>query len=84
MAADISTRIVRFLVDKCRLAEDEITLDAEFSGLDLDSLSLMELSLALEKQLGVRIEEGVLTPELTVAGAAALLDERRARSDVAG
>lgn len=50
-------RVKTLLVDKFGVPEDEISPEATFEDLDLDSLDLVEFALAAEEELGVRITD---------------------------
>jgi acyl carrier protein len=45
------------LADKFGVPEEDITPEATFEDLDLDSLDLVEFALAAEEELGVRITD---------------------------
>ncbi|MGM0818351.1 MAG: phosphopantetheine-binding protein, partial [Actinomycetota bacterium] len=45
------------LVDKFGVEESEVSMEASFDDLDLDSLDLVEFALAAEEELGVRISD---------------------------
>ena len=56
----------------------EVTADKEFADdLDLDSLSMVELALAVEEKLGVRIPEEEAGQLPTVGDMAAYLERAR-------
>lgn len=50
-------RVKTLLVDKFGVPEDDISPEATFEDLDLDSLDLVEFALAAEEELGVRITD---------------------------
>lgn len=50
-------RITTLLVDKFGVPEEDLSPDATFEALDLDSLDLVEFALAAEEELGVRITD---------------------------
>lgn len=50
-------RVKTLLVDKFGVPDDDITPEATFEDLDLDSLDLVEFALAAEEELGVRITD---------------------------
>lgn len=54
---DVYDRVKGLLVDKFGVPEDDITPEATFDDLDLDSLDLVEFALAAEEELGVRISD---------------------------
>jgi acyl carrier protein len=64
--AEIETKLVDLLVDELGIERDRITMDATFEeDLDVDSLGVVELLMALEDSFGVKIPdeeaEGITT-----------------------
>ncbi|MFD7664971.1 acyl carrier protein [Streptomyces sp. NPDC059788] len=70
MAAVLSTR---FKVERAAIRPESV-----FGALRFDSLTLVELGLALEDEFGVLIDEGELTASMTLHEAAALVEAREA------
>ncbi len=64
------------LVDKLKISPDQITLDASKEDIELDSLAVVELSLVLEKELGLKISDDELIEVDTVGDIVALMHER--------
>jgi acyl carrier protein len=64
---------MKILTERYEVPAEQVSPDVRFEDLSLDSLALIELSLAIERGLGVSVAEGVLAPELTVAQAAAVV-----------
>jgi acyl carrier protein len=69
--AEIEAKMVDLLVDELGLERDNITLDARFEeDLEVDSLGVVELLMALEDNFGVKIPddeaEGITTVGLAV------------------
>ena len=50
-------RVVELLTDKFGVPAEDISRQATFEDLDLDSLDLVEFALAAEEELGVRISD---------------------------
>ena len=73
MTTAIPDLISDLLVSKYEVSAEEISPDTVFEDLSLDSLALMEMSLALEKKLGITISEGTLAPQQTLGEAASVL-----------
>ncbi|WP_304452163.1 acyl carrier protein [Nocardiopsis sp. YSL2] len=73
MSANVTNLITQILTTKYEVPAEEISTEAKFEELHLDSLALMEMALALETELGVRIAEGVITPELSLGEAVSTL-----------
>lgn len=57
------------LVDTFGVPADEVSPDAEFEAMGLDSLDVVELTLILEEQTGVRLEDEELEGVRTVQDA---------------
>jgi acyl carrier protein len=68
--------VERILVDTFGVSEDQVGPDATFESLDLDSLDVVELTLAVEEETGVAIEDEELEGVRTVADAVKLIDEK--------
>lgn len=78
MAADVYERVKTLLVDKFGVAESEISLDATYENLDLDSLDLVEFALAAEEELGVSISDEEAEGLETVRDTVSLLEQKGA------
>ncbi|MGP4110479.1 acyl carrier protein [Streptomyces sp. 4N509B] len=72
--SDVTTRVTGILVKKFDLAADAAVGGATLEELDFDSLNMVELATALEKELGVAIDEEELSGEHTVADLLSILD----------
>ncbi|MCD0484165.1 acyl carrier protein [Streptacidiphilus sp. ASG 303] len=70
---DVYGRLVKLLVSGFGLEPKEIAPDDTFSGLELDSLALVELSIAAQEEFGVPISDDDLGPNDTVAHAAEVI-----------
>ncbi|MFJ5984552.1 acyl carrier protein [Lentzea sp. NPDC092896] len=68
--------LITMLTDKFHVPAQDITPDSTLDDLDIDSLALAELSLTLQDQLGVKIEEHEATKDTTVAELTATIDAR--------
>jgi acyl carrier protein len=73
VSATVLQRLCGILVTYFGVEEHEVTPDATFAQLDLDSLGIVEFALVAEKEFGVAIAEDEVTPKATVADAVALL-----------
>ena len=71
-------KIVEMLDDKFGISADEITPEASFEELDLDSLDLVEFSMAAEDELGVKISDDEAAELKTVGDAVKLLEAKGA------
>ncbi|MFI0816211.1 acyl carrier protein [Streptomyces sp. NPDC021098] len=74
----IEERVTGILSGQFKLKKEIITPEATFQNLSFDSLVLIELSLVLEKEFQVVIEDGDLTDQLTVRELAELLTDKGA------
>ncbi|MBH1937507.1 acyl carrier protein [Streptomyces sp. AV19] len=57
---------------------DVIAPEATFAQLDVDSLTLVEISMRIERELGVTIEDNELQEDLTLDATAKLIDSKLA------
>lgn len=55
--ADINSQLTTILTDQFGVPADEITEDATFEALGLDSLDLVEVTLVIDEELGIRIPD---------------------------
>lgn len=75
---DLIGTLAEILSDIAGVDPAEVTADKEFADdLDLDSLSMVELALAVEEKLGVRIPEEEASQLPTVGDMAAYLERAR-------
>ncbi|MFC9429542.1 acyl carrier protein [Streptomyces sp. NPDC056987] len=66
------------LISKLKVAPDQVTPEATREDVELDSLAVVELSLLLEKELGLRISDDELLKAATMRDMANLMMERSA------
>ncbi|HUG85626.1 MAG TPA: acyl carrier protein [Euzebya sp.] len=71
-------KVVAMLDDKFGISADEITPESSFEELDLDSLDLVEFSMAAEDDLGVKISDDEAAELKTVGDAVRLLEAKGA------
>jgi acyl carrier protein len=58
MSEEIFDRVKRVVVDKMQVKEDEVTMDSSFmEDLGGDSLTVVELIMALEEEFGIDIPD---------------------------
>ncbi|MCX5085801.1 phosphopantetheine-binding protein [Streptomyces sp. NPDC001939] len=74
--------VAAVLTEKFEVGADSIRPDATLASLDLDSLALAELALALQDRLGVRVDESEATKRTTVAELTATLATRQITAGV--
>ncbi|MEU5846865.1 acyl carrier protein [Saccharopolyspora shandongensis] len=56
---------------------DELGPDLSYADLGIDSLTFVELSLRVKRDLGITVEDDELSEELTLADTASLIDSKR-------
>jgi acyl carrier protein len=69
-------RVVQVLTDRLGVAADDITPEATFAELDLDSLDLVEFALGAEELFGVTISDDEAEDLRSVSDAVALLETK--------
>lgn len=79
--SDTYERLVGLLVQVCGLETEEITPEADFRALEVDSLALVELTLAAQKEFDVAIGDDDLQPQNSIAEAARVIEAKVAGSD---
>lgn len=70
--------LVDLLVDRFEVDRADISPEATFEDLDMDSLFLVELLLVVQHEIGVKISEDAASPRDTIARAAELIEEQAA------
>ncbi|MYR03356.1 MULTISPECIES: phosphopantetheine-binding protein [unclassified Streptomyces] len=70
MTGSVTTMIIDILTGKFEVPSEEVTPGTVLEDVEVDSLALLELSLILEKRLGISIDEGTLRSTQTVEEAA--------------
>ncbi len=77
MSNDIDSRLIRVLVEELDLEEDKLVPEANFEeDLDVDSLGVVELLMALEDEFGVEIPDEEAEQITTVGEAASLIHQK--------
>lgn len=76
-------RVAALLVDRLGVAPEDVSSDASFADLDLDSLDLVEFALGAEDVFGVRISDDEAEGLTTVGDAVALLDSKGVGASIA-
>ena len=77
--ATVYDKVKELLVDKFGVEESEVSREATFDDLDLDSLDLVEFALAAEDELGVRITDEEAEQLDTLDDTVKLLEEKGAK-----
>jgi acyl carrier protein len=71
-------KIADLLVDRFGVPADEISAEATFTDLDLDSLGLVELLIVVQQEFGVTVSEDEVSPDDTIAVIVELIDSKKA------
>jgi acyl carrier protein len=75
--SEIEAKLVDLLVDELGLERDDITMEARFEeDLDVDSLGVVELLMALEDNFDVKIPDEEAEKITTVGEAAELVSQK--------
>lgn len=75
--SEIESKLVNLLVDELGLERDDITMEASFEeDLDVDSLGVVELLMALEDNFDVKIPDEEAEKITTVGEAAELVSQK--------
>ena len=77
---EIFTKLTTILVDQFGVPADEVTEDATFESLGLDSLDLVEVTMVIDEEMGVRIPDERLADIQTAGDAADVIDELESAS----
>jgi acyl carrier protein len=72
-------KVAELLSDKFGVPSDEISPEATFEDLDLDSLDLVEFALAAEEEMGVRISDEEAEQLKTLQDTVTLLESKGAK-----
>ncbi|MDX1620481.1 MAG: acyl carrier protein [Nitriliruptorales bacterium] len=75
---EITARFEEILTGTFGVPEDDFAPDASFESMGLDSLDVVELTLVVEEELGVKIEDEELEDVRTVQDAVDKVAERKA------
>lgn len=72
-------KVKDLLVEKFGVPAEDVTPDATFEDLDLDSLDLVEFALAAEEEMGVRISDDEAEDLTTIQDIVDLLESKGAK-----
>jgi acyl carrier protein len=78
--SDVYDRLVTILVTRFEVEPDEVRPNATFEELELDSLFLVELTLVVQQEMGVKIKDEDASPRSTIAGVAELIEAQLANA----
>ncbi|MFA9430492.1 acyl carrier protein [Egicoccus sp. AB-alg2] len=77
MSQDLFATFQTVLVDTFGVPAEDVTPDATFEALGLDSLDVVELTLVLEEETGVKLEDEELEDVRTVQDAIDKITEKQ-------
>ena len=72
---EIAAKLTEILTDQFGVPEDEVEADATFESMGLDSLDLVEVTMVIDEELGVRIPDERLPEVETFQQAVKVIDE---------
>ena len=72
---EIASKLTEILTEQFGVPEDEISPDASFESMGLDSLDLVEVTLVIDEELGVKIPDDRLPEIETPAQAVNVISE---------
>ncbi|MGW5851287.1 acyl carrier protein [Streptomyces sp. NPDC055254] len=74
--SDTYPRLVQLLVKNFGFETDEVGPEDTFSKLELDSLALVELTLTVQQEFGVKLSDDDLGSEDTLGQAASVIESK--------
>lgn len=74
--SDIRDRLNALLIAKFDLEPGTLAADPTLESLDFDSLAIVQLTAAMEREFGVEVDDEKLTEDTTVSDIVELLGER--------
>jgi len=78
MNQELLTTLTAILVEDFDIPADEIAPEATFEALGLDSLDVVDLTLAIEERTGIKLEDEELEDVRTVGDAVSRADSKQA------
>lgn len=72
--SDVYNRLVELMTSEFGFETDEIKPEDTFNELELDSLALVELTMAVSADLGVKIGDDDLSPDDSIERAAQIIE----------
>jgi len=78
VSQELLATFTEVLTEEFGVPADEITAEATFEALGLDSLDVVELTLVLEEKIGVKLEDEELEDVRTVQDAIDKVKEKQA------
>ena len=77
MNQDLLNTFTEILVEDFDIPAEEITPDVTFEALGLDSLDVVDLTLAVEERTGIKLEDSELEDVRTVGDAVNAADSKK-------
>ncbi|MYX97519.1 acyl carrier protein [Streptomyces sp. SID486] len=77
MSTTTYDRLISILTKLHDVPAGRLGPEATFAELDVDSLTMVDISIRIERDLGVTVHDSELRPTLTLGGTAALIDARK-------
>ncbi|WP_035847370.1 acyl carrier protein [Kitasatospora azatica] len=78
--ASVEERLVEIICKRFAVPADEVALDTPLRDMKVDSLATVELSLALQREFGVRFKPGEINSGHSLGDLTAMLQEKGAAS----
>jgi acyl carrier protein len=75
----LQEKITQLLITHFGVAAEAVTPDTTYEQLSLDSLVLIELTMIIKKELGVRLDDDALQAGSTIADTAELIESNGVR-----
>lgn len=72
-------QLVEIVTELHDAPRDRISPEVTFAQLDIDSLTMVEISMRIERELGVRIDDDELQEDLTLGATTKLIDSKLAQ-----
>ncbi len=77
MNQELLTTFTEILVEDFDIPAEEVTPEASFEALGLDSLDVVDLTLAVEERTGIKLEDEELEDVRTVGDAVSAADRKK-------
>ncbi|MCS0638362.1 phosphopantetheine-binding protein [Streptomyces sp. LP05-1] len=74
--SDVYDRLTKLLANGFGLEPEELKPEDTFGHLEMDSLALVELTVAAEEEFGVTLTEAEVGPDSTLAQAARVIEAK--------
>ncbi len=76
--ATMTERIIKLLTERCDLKAETVTAETTLSTLDLDSLTMLEVTLHVEQEFGAALEPDDLLAAGTIGDLARMVESHLA------